>query len=121
MLKAIFDNFSIPLVKYETQQGEVRLQLELRATPGARRERVVIGKQGELKVYVNAKAVDGEANSAILRFVAKGLGVSASQIVLLRGQRGRQKLLEIRYLFTEHKNMDYYVVRLNEFLSSGKE
>jgi uncharacterized protein len=48
-----------------------------------------------LHVWVTARAVEGRANRAVVRAVARGLGVRASAVALVGGERGRDKLLEV--------------------------
>ena len=50
---------------------------------------------GALKVSVTAPPVDGAANAAILKLVAKALGVPKSSIELVGGQRSKLKTLAI--------------------------
>lgn len=69
-------------------------RLPLRVTPGARTECLAVGAGG-LQAKVRAKPQDGAANAAVIRLVAKALGVPPSRIELLRGDRSRDKLLKI--------------------------
>jgi len=52
-------------------------------------------QDGVLRVRVAARPVDGAANEALLRLVAKATGVSRSRVVLRSGTRGRAKIVEI--------------------------
>jgi uncharacterized protein YggU (UPF0235/DUF167 family) len=72
--------------------GEGRLAL--RVTPGARSEAVEIG-EGVLLVKTRAKPKDGVANDAVLKLVAKALSIGATQLTLLHGQTGRDKLVQL--------------------------
>jgi uncharacterized protein len=66
----------------------------VRAHPGASRERVQW--QGEtLHVWVGARAVEGAANRALVAAIARALGVRPSAVVLVAGERGRDKLVEV--------------------------
>ncbi len=70
------------------------MRIRVRAHPGASRERVEW--EGEvLHVWVTARAVEGEANRALVRAVARGLGVRASAVALVSGERGRDKVVEV--------------------------
>ena len=68
--------------------------LALRVTPGARSEGIAIA-DGQLTVKVRAKPQDGAANDAVVRMVAKALGVPTSRCRILRGATSRNKLLKI--------------------------
>lgn len=44
---------------------------------------------------VRARAVDGRANAAVVRSVADHLGISPGDVEIVRGARGREKLLRV--------------------------
>ena len=44
---------------------------------------------------VFAPPLEGKANKALKRFIAKKLNISSSQVEIIAGQRSRQKLLRI--------------------------
>jgi uncharacterized protein (TIGR00251 family) len=46
-------------------------------------------------VRVTAPPVDGKANRALCKLVAKRLGIAASRVTLASGDRSRTKVLEI--------------------------
>jgi uncharacterized protein (TIGR00251 family) len=67
------------------------LILELHVQPGARRTEFA-GKHGDrLKVKVQARAVDGEANEALIRFLASHYKVARRDVRILAGLRSRRK------------------------------
>ena len=69
-------------------------RLAVRVTPGARSEALSV--EGEaLHAKVRAKPQDGAANAAVIGLVAKALGLPPSRVVLLRGERSREKMLKI--------------------------
>ena len=47
--------------------------------------------RGRLKIRISSPPVEGEANRACIELLAKTLGVSKSEIRLLRGERSREK------------------------------
>ena len=47
-------------------------------------------------VRVTAPALEGRANRAVCRVVAERLGVSPGQVAIVRGERHRDKVLEVR-------------------------
>jgi uncharacterized protein (TIGR00251 family) len=54
------------------------------------------GRRGNvLLVRVTAPAVDGRANQAVRRLLAKRLGVATSRVVIVRGERSRDKVIEV--------------------------
>jgi len=48
-----------------------------------------------IKVKITAPPIEGKANEALIRFLAKELGVSPSSIEIIRGQHSREKTLKI--------------------------
>lgn len=69
-------------------------RLAVRGAPGASADAIVIA-DGKVQVRVRAPAVDGAANEAVLRLVAAALGIAPGRVSLLRGARGRDKLLQL--------------------------
>ncbi len=53
---------------------------------------------GEIGVRVTSPPVEGAANKHLVKFLAKTLGVSASHLELLSGEKGRSKLLRVEGL-----------------------
>ena len=52
-------------------------------------------RAGALLVRVTAPPVDGKANEAVRRLVAKRLGVPAGRVAVIRGESSRDKLVEV--------------------------
>lgn len=69
--------------------------LSLHVQPGAKKTEVS-GLYGDaLKIRLAAPPVDGKANTALIAFVAKRLGLAKSAVRLKSGQTSRDKVLEI--------------------------
>jgi uncharacterized protein len=75
------------------RMGNARIAIRVQA--GARREELVAAPAGALLGRVHAPALEGRANRAVCRLVAKRLGVAPSRVRIVRGQRSRQKLIEV--------------------------
>lgn len=70
---------------------EVTLHLQPRAS---RTE--VVGVHGDaIKLRVAAPPVDGEANEELIRFLAKALGVTKTQVAIVSGTTGRKKRVRV--------------------------
>ena len=74
---------------------EITLKVYLQ--PRSSRNEIVGPYRDGLKVKVTAPPVEGKANEALLRFLAKELGVSSSCIEILKGHHSREKILRISY------------------------
>ena len=77
--------------------------LPVRLTPGASAERIDgwdVDAEGRpvLKVRVRARPVEGEANEALIKLLAKALGVAKSAVVLQRGGQSRTKMVGVEGL-----------------------
>ena len=72
--------------------------LALRVQPRASRDAIVGWQDGALRVRVTAPPVDGAANAAVSVLLAEALGVPPSSISVVRGARGRDKVVRIRGL-----------------------
>jgi uncharacterized protein len=70
-----------------------RVQLRIQAS--ARHDEVVGLRDGVVVIRVTAPAIDGRANEAMRRLLAKRVGVPRSAITIIRGHRSRDKVIEI--------------------------
>ena len=70
-------------------------KLEVRLTPRAGRDEIGGRREGVLQVWVKAPPVDGKANEALRKLVAKRAGVPKSRVTIVRGERSRRKLVAI--------------------------
>ena len=75
-------------------------RLPIRLTPGASADRIDgwdVDADGRpvLKVRVRARPVEGEANVALLKLLAKTLGVPKSAVSLDRGGQSRLKMIAV--------------------------
>jgi uncharacterized protein YggU (UPF0235/DUF167 family) len=71
------------------------LRVTVVAHPGARTERVELGDQSELHVWVRARPIDSQANAAIERAIAAALGLKARQVRMTAGATRRRKIVDI--------------------------
>jgi uncharacterized protein (TIGR00251 family) len=71
------------------------VRFAIRVKPGARRE-VVGGRHGDaLVVAVTAPAVEGKANDAVCKALARAFDVRKQDVTILTGARGRDKVVEL--------------------------
>jgi uncharacterized protein (TIGR00251 family) len=74
--------------------------LELKTIPNAPRNEIAGWLGDALKVKVHAPALEGRANDVLIGFLAEKLGVHRRSVTLLRGDRSRQKVVQIDGLNT---------------------
>ncbi len=72
-----------------------RTRLSVRLTPRASREGIEGVRDGVLQVRVSAPPVDGAANEALLRLLAKRLGMPRSALTIVLGDTARTKVVEV--------------------------
>jgi len=77
------------------RQEAAAVVLELLVQPRASRTRVVGEHDGRLKVQLAAPPVDGEANLALLAFLAGALAVRKGDLSITRGETGRRKTVRV--------------------------
>ena len=71
------------------------LILEVLVQPRASRTRAVGEHDGRLKIQLAAPPVDGEANRALVGFLAEALGVRKGDVAIERGETGRRKTIRV--------------------------
>jgi uncharacterized protein len=71
------------------------MQLRVRVTARASRDELAGLKGGVLHVRVSAPPVDGKANQAVTRLIAKALGVGRTSVTVVKGERSRDKVVAI--------------------------
>jgi len=83
-----------PWVLYDTASDLLILALHIQ--PGASKT-AVEGLHGDrLKLRLAAPPVDGDANPALVRFLADRLSVTQRDVEILRGASGRRKTVQVR-------------------------
>jgi uncharacterized protein len=69
--------------------------LKVHLQPKASRNEIVGPYRDGIKVKVTAPPIEGKANEALIRFLAKEFGISMSSIEILKGLHSREKTLRI--------------------------
>lgn len=72
------------------------MKLSILLKPNSRhREEIVTNDDGSLTIYTKTPAIEGRANLAAVKLLAKHFGVALSKVKLLRGAASRYKVFEI--------------------------
>lgn len=69
--------------------------VEIKVRPGSQREAVEGERAGALVVRVKAKPVEGKANKAVRKLIAKRAGVPPSSVEIVRGEKSSRKLVAV--------------------------
>lgn len=78
-----------------TRPTPTTLRLLLSIKPNARDSGIVSVTPEHVGIRIAAPPRDGEANGEVVRFLAKVLGVRKSDVRVVRGEKGREKVVEV--------------------------
>lgn len=67
----------------------------MRLRPGARADELLGFEDGVLRARVKAPPLEGRANKALRKLIAKRAGVAPSRVTIVRGEKARTKLVRI--------------------------
>lgn len=72
------------------------MKISAHLKPNSRhREEVVVGSDGTYIIYTKAPAIEGRANVAAIKLLAKYFGVAPSRVKLVRGATSKYKVFDI--------------------------
>jgi uncharacterized protein (TIGR00251 family) len=71
------------------------VRFAVRAQPRASRSEVAGIHNGALRIRIAAPPVDDQANTELIRFLARALGVAKSAVRIAAGRSGRSKTVEV--------------------------
>lgn len=80
-------------------QNEVRISLRIQ--PGAPKNAVAGLVNGIWKIRIAAPPVEGKANRELIEYLSEVLDIPKSNITIVRGETGRDKVVAIRGLTKE--------------------
>lgn len=71
------------------------VHLEVKVQPRSSRNQILGEQDGALRIKLTSPPVDGEANQALLEFLARQLKIPRKSLRIIRGEASRLKLLEV--------------------------
>lgn len=71
--------------------GGIRLAVQI--TPNAKKTEVIGVLDDALKLKLQAQPIEGKANEALVKFLAKALGVPRGAVTITHGQTNKKKLI----------------------------
>jgi uncharacterized protein (TIGR00251 family) len=81
---------------FHLHDGKKGAALAVRVTPRASKNEIVdILSDGTVKVHLTAPPLEGKANEALLKFLAKVLEIPVKQLEIVAGANGRDKLISV--------------------------
>ena len=75
--------------------------IHVRVLPRASRNRILAGEDGALRIKLTAPAVENKANVALIRLLARHLGIARGRVEIISGGRSRRKSVRIQGLAEE--------------------
>lgn len=70
-------------------------RIKVRLQPRASSNQIVGERDGSIVIRVTAPPVDGKANAALIKLIAKELGIAKSKVKIIQGESNRDKVLEV--------------------------
>jgi uncharacterized protein (TIGR00251 family) len=77
-------------------------EVTVRLTPHAGKNEIAGERDGALLVRVTAPPVDGQANAALCRLIAKRARVGARSVAIVRGASSREKVVRVEGISSEN-------------------
>ena len=71
------------------------MKKSIKVKPNSKNQAIVKEEDGSLTVHLKSPPVDGKANKELIELLAQEFSVSKSQITILIGLSGRNKLVNI--------------------------
>jgi uncharacterized protein (TIGR00251 family) len=72
-----------------------RAKITVRLKPRAHSDEIAGERDGVLLVRVTAPPIDGKANEALCKLLARQLGVGRTRVTIARGKSTQKKIVEI--------------------------
>lgn len=76
------------------------LMVEIKVVPSSGRLEIKLDKKGGLKCWLKSPPEQGKANTELVKFLAKTLGVAQDKVELMSGQTSRNKRIKIELSIT---------------------
>jgi len=72
------------------------MKIQVKVIPNAKKQVIELIADNSLKVHLKAKPVEGKANEALIKVLAEYYKVPKFSIEILQGEKGRNKLVQIK-------------------------
>jgi uncharacterized protein len=89
-----FRDWSTP-ARVSSSDAVTDARIKVRVRVGSRKDELIGVSDGVMLARVSALPVDGRANRALRRLIARRVGVSLSRVTIVCGERGRDKLIRV--------------------------
>lgn len=99
----------------EVTESKKGVTFHILVSPNASRAEIVSVQDGALKVKVTAPPVEGAANEACIKLMARALGLRKSQMEIFSGAKSRSKTVLVRSL-----DKAQLEEKMNDFLKKNR-
>jgi hypothetical protein len=87
----------------EVTKDAIRLHIFIQ--PKSSKNEIVGPHNGLLKIKITAPPVDGKANEGLIEFLSDYFDIPKRNLILVRGETGRKKTLELRGISLEQVHL----------------
>lgn len=76
------------------------LIIEIKVAPSSGKLEIKLDKAGKLKCWLKSPPEQGKANTELIKFLAKSLGIPQDQVTIMSGHTSRNKRIKIELAIT---------------------
>ena len=69
---------------------------QVKVTPNAKKNEIIERTESGLKVKIKAPSIENKANQELIKFLSETFGTAKSNIIILKGEKNRNKVVEIK-------------------------
>jgi uncharacterized protein len=91
----LFGAWDLVLILKKDFRKMEKILLRVYLQPKSSKNEIVGSYRDGIKVKVTAPPIEGKANEALIKFLAKEFKISASSIEILKGHNSREKIIRI--------------------------
>lgn len=73
----------------------MKTSIKIKVIPNSDKNEILNTTDGLLKIKVTAPPIKGKANEAVIKLLAKELGIKRKQIAIVSGQKSKIKTIQI--------------------------
>ena len=72
------------------------MKIKVKAHINSRNEKIILNKDENLDIYIREKPIEGKANKKIIEVLSAYFKVKKNQILLISGEKSKNKMFEIK-------------------------
>ena len=95
-------------LNYNSYSNSFSIILSLQVRPSSKTQSFLKNQSGEWLLKIRERPVDGQANDAVIEFLADELHIPKTDIQIIKGQKNKLKLVQINFFYKPQKNAEYF-------------